>query len=55
METDDDDNSTPQKSVRHSKGHAKREVYCNIGLSHKRRTIPCEHTKLTINETFINK
>ena len=35
----------------HIKGHAKRKVYCNIGLHQKRITIPYEQSKLTINET----
>ena len=51
METNDNNNSTPQKSVGCSKGHAKREVYCNTGLPQERRTIPNEQSKLPINET----
>ena len=39
------------KPVGHSKGRAKRDVYCNTGLPQERRTIPYEQSKLTVNET----
>ena len=51
METNDNNNSTPQKSVGRSEGRAKRKVYCNIGLPQERRTIPYKQSKLKINET----
>ena len=51
METNDNNNSTPQKPVGCSQGHAKRKVYRNTGLPQERRKIPYEHSKLTINET----
>ena len=51
METNDNNNSTMQKSVGCSEGRAKRKVYCNTGLPQERRTIPYKQFKLTINET----
>ena len=51
METNDNNNSTPKKSVGCSEGHAKREIYCNTGIPRKGRTTPNEQSKVTINET----
>ena len=50
METNKNNNSTPQKSVGCREGHAMRKVYCNTGLPQERRT-PNEQSKITINET----
>ena len=46
-----DNNNNMAKSVGCSEGRAKREIYCNTGLPHERRTIPYEQSKFTINKT----